>query len=95
MTVYIINVLDNYALTGWEETLVCTEEEAIARVKELKANGLDAEVIDEYEIWNKSKDLFFLLLYRTYVQIVNNLLTVGLIELTFILTIWSIKELKK
>ena len=50
MTVYIINVLDNYALTGWEETLVCTEDEAIARVTELKADGLDAEIIDEYEI---------------------------------------------
>lgn len=49
MTAYIINVLDNYALTGWEETLVCTEEEAIARVEELKADGLDAEIIDEYE----------------------------------------------
>lgn len=50
MTVYIINVLDNYALRGWEETLVCTEEEANIRVKELKANGFDAEIIDEYEI---------------------------------------------
>jgi hypothetical protein len=50
MTVYIINVLDNYALKGWEETLICTEEEANARVKELKVNGLDAEIIDEYEI---------------------------------------------
>ena len=50
MTVYIINVLDNFALTGWEETLVCTEEEAEARVEELKADGLDAEIVDEYEI---------------------------------------------
>ena len=50
MTVYIINVLDNYALRGWEETLVCTGEEANIRVKELKAHGLDAEIIDEYEI---------------------------------------------
>ena len=50
MTVYIINVLDNYALTGWEETLVCTKEKAVARVKELKNDGLDAEIIDEYEI---------------------------------------------
>lgn len=50
MTVYIINVLDNFALTGWEETLVCTEEEALTRVEELKADGLDAEIVDEYEI---------------------------------------------
>ena len=50
MTVYIINVLDNYAYTGWEEVLVCTEEEATARVEELKADGLDAEIVDEYEI---------------------------------------------
>ena len=50
MTVYIINVLDNYALTGWEETMVCTEEEVEARVEELKNSGLEAEIIDEYEI---------------------------------------------
>jgi hypothetical protein len=50
MTVYIINVLDNAAFKGWEEALVCTKEEAIARVEELKIDGLDAEIIDEYEI---------------------------------------------
>ena len=27
-----------------------SKEEAIARVEELKADGLDAEIIDEYEI---------------------------------------------
>ena len=50
MTVYIINVLDNYAITGWEETLICTEEEAETRINELKESGLDAEIADEYEI---------------------------------------------
>jgi len=50
MTVYIINVLDNAAFKGWEEVLVCTEEEATARVEELKRDGLDAEIVDEYEV---------------------------------------------
>ena len=50
MTVYIINVLDNAAFKGWEEALVCTKEEAEIRVNELKANGLDAEIVDEYEV---------------------------------------------
>ena len=50
MTVYIINVLDNFALKGWEETLICTEEEVEARVKKLERNGLNAEIVDKYEI---------------------------------------------
>lgn len=51
MKVYVINVLDNYALGGFEDVLVdCTEKEVQEIVEEYKRQGLDAEVVDEYEV---------------------------------------------